>query len=165
MKIQSNFHLKWIMKSALLQHGSNWASLWLFKKAYKTCAILLICSKRPQNDVVEIFEFSSNSSNLVKWPPRAPVERPETPPEASDNPNKHQNQGQWTRNHVKFTEFHMIKGVLEMCWNSKTRTPSEHRKSFERVQNIPKHELIGQDNWQRIRNYWTRLGGMRGAIK
>ena len=108
MKMHSNFPLRWIMKSALLQHGSNWASLWLFKKAYKTCAILLICSKRPQNDVIQILEFSTYLSNIVKWPPRAPVERPETPRDAFDSPDKHQNQCQWTQNHVKFIGFHGI---------------------------------------------------------
>ena len=149
----------------LLQHGSNWASLWLFKNTHKTNIILFICSKLSENGIDAILYFFKISSNIAKWPPRAPGERPEAPREASDSPDKHQNQCQWTRNHVKFTEFHMIKGVLEMCWNSKTRTPSEHRQSCEWVQNIPKHELIGQDNWQRIRNYWTRLGGMRGAIK
>ena len=108
MKMHSNFPLKWIMQSVLLQHGSNWASLWLFKKAYKTCAILLICSKRPQNDVFKMLEFSTYLSNIVKLPLRAPVERPETPRDASDSPGKHQNHGQWTRNHVKFIGFHCV---------------------------------------------------------
>ena len=108
MKMHGNFPLRWIMKSALLQHGSNWASLWLFKIAYKTCAILIICSKRPQNDVIQILEFSTYLSTIVKWPPRAPVERPETPRDASDSPDKHQNQCHWTQNHVKFIGFHCI---------------------------------------------------------
>ena len=102
MKMHGNSCFKWIMKSALLQHGSNWASLWLFKKAYKTCAILLICSKRPQNDVFQMLEFLTYLSNIVKWPLRAPVERPETPRDASDRPDKHPNQCQRTQNHIKF---------------------------------------------------------------
>ena len=108
MKMHSNSCLKWIMKSVLLQLGSNWASLWVFKKAYKTCTILLICSKRPQNDVIQILEFSTCLSNIMKWPPRAPAERPETPREAFDSPDKHQNQCHWTQNHVKFIGFHRI---------------------------------------------------------
>ena len=108
IKMHCVFPLRWIMKSTLLQHGSNWASFWLCKKAYKTCAILLICSKRPQNDVFQMLEFSTYLWNIVKLPLRAPVELPETPRDASDSPDKHQNQCQWTQNHVKFMGFHGI---------------------------------------------------------
>ena len=110
MKIHSNSCLKWIMKSARLQHCSNWASLWLFKKAYKTSAILLICSNRPQNYVFQMFQFSTYLSNIVKWPLRAPVELPETPRDASESPDKHQNHCQWATfkvNHAIFKANHV----------------------------------------------------------
>ena len=76
---------------------ATWLKLSLImalQKAYKTNAILIICSKRPQNDVMQILEFSRYLSTIVKWPPRAPVQRPETPRDAFDNPDKHQNQRQ-----------------------------------------------------------------------
>ena len=114
MKMHNVFPLRWIMKSTLLQHGSNWASLWLFKKAYKTCAILLICSKRPQNDVFQMLEFSTYLWNIVKWPLRAPVELPETPRDASESPDKHQNQCQWATfkvNHAIFKANHVTLNV------------------------------------------------------
>ena len=82
--------------------------IYIFKKAYKTYAILFICSKRLQNDVFQMLEFSTYLSNIVKWLPRAPVELPETPRDASDNPDKHKNQCQWTQNHVKFTGLNCV---------------------------------------------------------
>ena len=66
MKIHSNLPLKWIMKNALLQHGSKSTSFWLFKKVDKTCAILIICSKRPQNDVIEIFKIFNTFINYCQ---------------------------------------------------------------------------------------------------
>ena len=55
MTLRSNFDLKLIMKSARLQHGSNWASLMLFKNRYKMCIILLIYSKLFENNIDAIF--------------------------------------------------------------------------------------------------------------
>ena len=54
IKIRCNFPLKWIMKSVLLQHGSNWASLWLFKRSNKTCGNTAPCILDPQNDIIQI---------------------------------------------------------------------------------------------------------------
>ena len=57
MKMHCNFHLRWIMKSAMLQHCSNWASKWHLKNINKTIAILLICSKRSENGIDAILYF------------------------------------------------------------------------------------------------------------
>ena len=108
MKIHSNYCLKWIMKSVKIATQCNMASNRPLKNINKTIVKLLICSKRPQNDVIQISEFSTYLSNIVKWPPRAPVERPETPRESSDSSDKHHNHCQWTQNHVKFIGFHGI---------------------------------------------------------
>ena len=117
MKIHSNSCLKWIMNNALLQHGSKWASLLLFKNTYKTNIILIICSKWSENGIDAILYFLKISSNIAKWPLRAPGERPEAPREASDSPDKHQNPCQWTQNHVKFIGFHNILWIsLHSIW-------------------------------------------------
>ena len=63
-----------------------------------------IASKRPQNDNLHTLDFSSYSSNIVKWAPEGSRERPEAAREASDGPDKHQNQCQCSQNHQK-TKF------------------------------------------------------------
>ena len=75
------------------------------KKHVKPVIIQQIASKRPQNHIIKILLFLTYSSNIVKWPLRAPEERPQAPRGAaeapqrdSDSPDKSQNQCQWTQN-------------------------------------------------------------------
>ena len=101
MILNCNFPINWIMKSALLQHGSNWASFWLFKKPHKTCSNTTNCIQEapklhyPDFTILNIF---------IKHCQICPQELPGSarrPHGTSDGPDKHQNQCQWTHNHVK----------------------------------------------------------------
>ena len=64
------------------------------KNLIKPKEIQQIASKRPQNYNLHTLDFSSYLSNIVKWAPESSQERPEAPREASDGPDKHQNQCQ-----------------------------------------------------------------------
>ena len=108
LKMHCNCPSKWIMRSPKKQAWCRGVSKWQCKNTYKTCNILHICSKCQENYVFRIQWFSTKMSKSLFGSPRAPVERPETPRDASDSPDKHQNQCQRTQNHVKFIGFHGI---------------------------------------------------------
>ena len=71
------------------------------KKHIKPLEIQQFASERPQNDIIEIYRFLTDSSTIMKLLPGAPGERPEAPRalqrthrRASDIPDKHQKQYQ-----------------------------------------------------------------------
>ena len=70
MKIHSNSCLKWIVNSVKNATRCNMASKWPLKNINKTSVILLICSKRPQNCIIQILAFLIYLSKVVKWAPK-----------------------------------------------------------------------------------------------
>ena len=87
LKMRCNLTSKWIMRSPKKQAWCRGVSKWECKNTYKTCDILDICSKCKENYVFRIQWFSTKMSKSLFGSPRAPVERPETPPRATTTTN------------------------------------------------------------------------------
>ena len=69
MKMHNDFPLKWIVKCLEIATQCNMASKLPLKNTNKTCGILLIRSKRPQNGIIQIVAFLTYSAKVVKYAP------------------------------------------------------------------------------------------------
>ena len=87
LKMHCNLPSKWIMRSPKKQARCRGVSKGQCKNTYKTCDILHICSTCQENYVFRIQWFSTKMSKSLFGSPRAPVERPETPPRATTTTN------------------------------------------------------------------------------
>ena len=86
LKMHCIFPPELIMKGPKKQAWCKLASKWLRKNIDKTNVILHICSKYEENHVFRIQWFISKMSKSLFGSPRAPVERPETPPRPHREP-------------------------------------------------------------------------------
>ncbi len=105
LKMHCNFHSKWILRSPKKQVWCKLVSKWKLKNTYKTRVMLHICSKWQENSVFRILRCFAKMSKSLFGSPRAPVERPETPPRA---PWDHRMTSKWQqcmKNQWELTHF------------------------------------------------------------
>ena len=92
MILYCNFPLNWIMRNALLQHGSNYASLWLLKNTYKTIGNSTNRTQKASKRHYPSFTFFDIFIKQRQMSSEGSRGAPEGPAGASDSPDKHQNQ-------------------------------------------------------------------------